>query len=369
MSNIKFYALCCRNMYALKRHQRTIPLEDLVIVINTLDKEFETDAKLYCLSEGIEYYITESDGGPSVGKNSVLDLFEASDYEYMVLIDGDDFITPHGYWTYKQLAQSRNKVDVVALRYQYGIHAETGYNPVVAGLGTPTHRSPLLGSKNTGNPDTVHGGGNRCFLHDHEWWERALLGKLFETNLADPHSLAINDVHTRWATLCYNYIDKWETHLRLVFFSKKAIKNNRFDVRFRIGEDTLFYLALKDQALKGNFEMRHLFDVMPTYVYDTRIDGLVVEEKDKYGEPGTVDFGWYLWLKKLVEEYENYVRMGMMHRTQLDHIQVKTPLRSKVEDKYIVRDDDSFYHIIWPEDYRPDTLGLVNYPNHRPIFY
>lgn len=368
MAKLKFYALVCRNMYALKRHQRTIPKEDLVIVINTRDKVFESEAMMYCLTEGIEYYITESNGTPSQGKNSVLDIFEKSDNDYMVLIDGDDFLTPHGVWTYKALANSEKPIDVVALKYQYGIQRENGYNPTVAMLKTPAERSPLLGCKDSTNPDTIHGNGTRCFLNSHEWWSLAIQGKLLETNSADKHSVKLNNVHTRWAIMCYAYIDKWETHLRLVFFSKKAIKGNRFDPNFHIGEDTLFYLSLKYQALQGNFVMKHLFDVLPTYVYDTRIAGVVAEERDKYGEPGTVDFGWYLWLKKLVEEYERYEMLGMMSSKTLPDVTVKTHNMPPQEAKVLIIDDESYYDIIWPEDYRPDTLGLVNYPNYRPIY-
>jgi hypothetical protein len=367
MKKVKFYALVCRNMHAVKRHQRTIPKEDLVIVINTLDEAFEELAVLYCLEEGIEYYVTESNGTPSQGKNSVLDLFEKSDNDYMVLVDGDDFLTPHGVWTYKEIANSYKPIDVLALKYQYGIQRENGYNYAIAYLGDPAERSALLGNKDPQNPDTIHGAGTRCFLNDHEWWYLALSGKLVEVNEADEHSVKFNDVHTRWATLCYHYIDNWETHLRLVMFSKKAVKGNRFDTNFHIGEDTLFYLMLKDLALKTDLVMKHHFDILPTYVYDTRVAGVVEEERNKYGEPGTVDFGWYLWLKKLVDEYERYNMMGMLSTEKLPDIKVKTPYSEK-ENKHFVIDDESYYDVIWPEGYRPDTLGLVNYPNYRPVY-
>ena len=76
MSGLRFYVLCCRNLKALKRHQRTIPLDQMTIVINTLDEEFEAEASQYCANEGIDYVITESNGTPAQGKNSVMDLFQ-----------------------------------------------------------------------------------------------------------------------------------------------------------------------------------------------------------------------------------------------------------------------------------------------------
>jgi len=45
----------------------------------------------------------------------------------MVLIDGDDFVTPHGVWTYKELAQSPRCPDAVALEYQYVIRPDAVY--------------------------------------------------------------------------------------------------------------------------------------------------------------------------------------------------------------------------------------------------
>lgn len=370
MSSIKFYALVCRNMNAVKRHQDTIPKEDLVIVINSINPEFVTEAEAYCTAEGIEHYITQSNGGPSMGKNSVLDLFEASDHDYMVLIDGDDFITHHGYWTYKKLAESPEAPDVVALTYQYGIQRESGYNTAVALLNNPTQRSALLGVADPLNSNAIHGGGTRCFLQDSQWWKRAKEGKIVVTNEASPHSFELCDIHKRWANLCYKYISNWETHLRLVWFSKTAVAGNRFDLNFHIGEDTLFYLQLKKQALDGNFVMKHLFDLYATYVYDTRIGGLVWKEKDSYGQDGTEDYGWYLWLKKLVEEYERYEELGIMSEEQLPEVTVKTHYTyEQVPDPTWYEGKTYTWDIEWPEDYRPNTNGLINYPAKKHIIF
>lgn len=361
MSKLKFYALVCRNMNAVKRHENTIPKEDLVIVINSIDEAFVVEAETYCVESGIEYYVTESDGGPSKGKNSVFDIFEASDNDYMVLIDGDDFITPHGVWTYKELAKNPEAPDVVALTYQYGIQRENGYNFVIAALPTPTERTPLLGVKDPLNSNAIHGGGTRCFLYDKFYWEKALAGKIIPVYEGDSHSAALNDVHKRWSNLCYKYISNWESHLRLVFFSKTAVKNNRFDLNFRVGEDTLLYLKLKRQALDGAITMKHLFDRYPTYVYDTRIGGIVWNEKDAYGKEHTQDYGWYLWLKKLVEEYERYESLGIMSETQLPELLVKTHSLEHIDTT------EEIFDVVWPEGYIPDTLNLVNYPGKKII--
>jgi len=121
-------------MFALKRHEKTIPKEDLIVVINTLIDEFSTKAVEYCTTNNIEHYVTESDGSPSKGKNSVMDLFQESEHDYMVLIDGDDFLTPHGTWTYKKLAESESCPDALSLQHQWGIYADKGWSYAIQTL-------------------------------------------------------------------------------------------------------------------------------------------------------------------------------------------------------------------------------------------
>ena len=117
-------------MFTTKRHLETIPKEDIVYVFNSnvdceihyeRNSQYLVDAKAWAISENLEYYVTDSDGTPSTGKNSVLDIFQASDNDYMVLVDGDDFITPHGIWLYDKIAQSESPPDVIALEYQLGL--------------------------------------------------------------------------------------------------------------------------------------------------------------------------------------------------------------------------------------------------------
>jgi hypothetical protein len=65
------------------------------VVINTLNKEFEHDMVEYCNWVGKNYVITESDGTPSTGKNSVFEFFgKRTDFTHLVQIDGDDFLYP-----------------------------------------------------------------------------------------------------------------------------------------------------------------------------------------------------------------------------------------------------------------------------------
>ena len=161
---LRFYALCCRNMFALKRHLRHIPHDQLTIVINTLDNGFKNSAVSFCQEQGVDYAVTESNGTASQGKNSVIDLFLASDDDHFVLIDGDDFLTPHGVWTYQYIANMNEPPDVLALEYQYGIWRETGYGfnyieNVV--FDSAALANPFLGCRTRENPEKIMGHGAR----------------------------------------------------------------------------------------------------------------------------------------------------------------------------------------------------------------
>lgn len=372
MASLRFYVLCCRNMYALKRHQRTIPVDQMTIVINTLDESFEAEAAQYCANEGIDYVITESNGTPSKGKNSVLDLFEESSYDYFVLVDGDDFLTPHGVWTYNQLANASDPPDVVALEYQFGIWAETGYGGLLFNedelFDAP---NPTIGVSDKRNPDTVLGYPTRVFTHKYEWWQDALAGNLVTKQAKNPHSFSLSDVHSKWVNHCYRYISNWETHLRIVFFSRKSAQGFRYDPDFMVGEDTLMYLEYKHAWVNGNIKLRHLFDRYPTYVYDQRVGGVVEQAKDKNQNNEYVghEYGWFLWVKKLAEKYDELETAGKMHEDEVPKLNVRTYVWPN-PDPNAPTEDMSQYDIIWPDGYKPDVLNLVKYPGKQTVeFY
>ena len=339
MSNVKFYALCCKSIPATKRHLRYVPKEDLVIVFNTWDSDYLVEAEAWCQEENIEYYITESDGTASTGKNCFLDIFKQSSNDYAVLIDGDDFITPHGVWTYKQVAQMSNPPDAIALVNQYGIFKERGYSHYLTHKAT--HSDPFFGVKDILNPDTILGTGTRCFRMAPSWWTSSLAGKNIPKTTET--EVALSAVHCRWANHVYRYIDTWETHLRLTWFSKKAANLSYFDTSLKVGEDTYKYLEFKDAHVNGSLSLVHYDDRYPTYVYDTRIDGVVQAVLDE-GADGTI--GWLTWLTTLTDKYDELESAGRMHETSIPILQVP-----------------------WPEEYRPDTAGLVNYPGANYIRY
>ena len=285
MSKLKFYVLCSKGVAALKRHLRTIPKNELFVVINTLDVNFEKAASYFCESEGIEYAVTESNGTAAQGKNSLLDIFTSSDNEYAVFIDGDDFITDYGYQVYSHLVKGQQVPDVVAMINQMGIKRSlTNY----------FHASEADNSET--DPESIKGVLYSPFKRDRSWWSNIL-------SMPDDSSMK------RWAVQCRRYIMPEETHLRFSFISKKAATMFRYDTRFKVGEDTLMYLNYKKAWADGLIDLVH-FDENPdpTYIYDSRVNGVVAQVKGEYGESRHPMH----WVKILVEEYCRYEDNGMM---------------------------------------------------------
>lgn len=278
MPSIKFYVLTNKSIHALKRHERTIPKADLFVVINSKDESYISEAKEYCETSGIEYAITASDGTAATGKNSVLDIFLASNFDYAVMVDGDDYLTSHGVHTYKLLVDQHD-FDALALECQYGL--------IPSGLSPPQAFDPELRSDL--NQDDISPAGVRAFYKPRDFWET-----------------------TEWGKFCTKYISTRENHLRVVILSKKAAGMFRFNKRFKVGEDTLMYLNYKQAHASKQLILRHHFDEFPTYVYDTRLGGVSL-------------IGTKEWLGMLVEEYARRESLGLMPDIHIQRIEATYP--------------------------------------------
>jgi hypothetical protein len=78
----------------------------------------------------------------------------------------------------------------------------------------------------------------------------------------------------------------------------------------------------------------HLHETYPTYVYDQRIGGVVYHANEE--DDGR---GWLDWMTNLNTAFRAYEDAGKMH----------TDIPERIELEF-------------EDGYRPDTLGLVNYP-------
>lgn len=335
MAKLKYYALCSSNISATKRHATRIPTGDLVIVLNSTNWEYVEQAEAWCQAEGIDYHVTESDGTPATGKNSVFDLFLASDNDYMVLVDGDDFITPHGLVVYDMLAQSASPPDAVALTQQFGLVPNDGGTRRVfffhGGFGEGSSR---LFAADKDNPDHVHGSACRPFMNSPDWWSNAVAGTSVE--YWDEFTEALSNAHQKLYTYAYNHLNETESHLRVTFYSRNAV-TYRFDSELLVGEDTHQYYELKNAWAAGDIELRHMDELYPTYVYDQRVMGVV-----KWANEQDSGRGWLNWMTALNAKLDAMSAAGKLHTTQPPTLE-----------------------LTFADDYRPDVMGMVNYPARR----
>ena len=274
-NKLTYYILTDKDHQHLPVHHEKsgIPLEDMHVVINSLDNHFVNVASHYCSKMGIKYTVTESNGTPSKGKNSVLDIFNESDSDYAVMIDGDDFLTPHGVNVYNEIAQMVNAPDVVCLSNQLGFLKA---NP----------KDDLTQIVYTHFP--------------HSGWVDSILA-------ADNTNKWL-----KWYVYTYFYVNNKAIMNRVVMISKKACQY-RFDEEMEVGEDTMQFLLLKDAHFRGELQAIQIDDEIPTYIYDQTKYGVLQNRwaREKEGkESGS-------WVNLMVEKFEEYKDRGILHTTPL----------------------------------------------------
>ena len=81
----------CRNQFP------TESLEiETVAIVNSKNEQFIDEFCSWCENENVRYVITESNGTPSKGKNSVLNFLRNSEFDGVSMTDGDDLFYPTG---------------------------------------------------------------------------------------------------------------------------------------------------------------------------------------------------------------------------------------------------------------------------------
>jgi len=64
-----------------------------IVVINTTDNDYTSQATQIAFEHGFPVRVTESNGTPGRGKNTVLQHFLGTDSDWLMQVDGDDYIT------------------------------------------------------------------------------------------------------------------------------------------------------------------------------------------------------------------------------------------------------------------------------------
>lgn len=88
--------------------------EEVVVVCNTLDTAYVEQARKVAEDYNLEFIVSESNGKPAKGKNSVLEIFRSrSQFKYYMQVDGDDYLTPDALTKITAIAQENPDVDVI----------------------------------------------------------------------------------------------------------------------------------------------------------------------------------------------------------------------------------------------------------------
>ena len=70
---------------------------DIIIVVNSLNKNYINNVKERFKNIDVKIIETISNGRPGMGHNSCIEIFKNNKkYDYLIPIDGDDFIYPYG---------------------------------------------------------------------------------------------------------------------------------------------------------------------------------------------------------------------------------------------------------------------------------
>ena len=70
---------------------------DVFIIVNSLNNDYYNDVSKLFNNEKIKIIETESNGKPGMGHNILINIFKNNiNYDYLLPIDGDDFLYPYG---------------------------------------------------------------------------------------------------------------------------------------------------------------------------------------------------------------------------------------------------------------------------------
>lgn len=87
----------------------------VVVVCNTLDFSYVDEAKKVADRHNVEFIVTESNGTPAKGKNSVLEIFRSRNNDYYMQIDADDYLTSDALTKIEKIVEESSGLDVLGL--------------------------------------------------------------------------------------------------------------------------------------------------------------------------------------------------------------------------------------------------------------
>lgn len=221
--NLLVAVLTSRNVEKLKRCIESVlpQTSDVVVVCNTLDFSFVEQARSVAEQYNLEFLVTESNGTPAKGKNSVLEIFRSRSHAYYMQVDADDYLAPDALIKLDKIVTENPDVDVVGL-----IDGFVTYN------GSTTTSNAFLSNGNVFKFANVEG-THKLRLVD--------LGKLLSNNLQ------------------YN---------RMLLYSNNAVNTFNFDEKFFGSED-----IVASYKLYYNPDIQYIITDEHLYVYDLEDSG------------------------------------------------------------------------------------------------
>lgn len=312
--NLRFYILVTHTLHKVKRHfsYTGILPKEAIVVINTTNDVFYKQCSNWCDSKGIPWIRTESDGTPATGKNSVLDLFLNSKDDYMVAIDGDDYLTKYGYAYYKNIVKQNNPPDSLCLyKQQSQLITIFGQRIWINLMGLPTDLDTEMHIRRT-----------------------HLMGEVYAHHLKDYYENKYGDLelyvkdclkHTKENLYyVYKYYERYniyenefaESHCRPVLFSKAAAKECHFPSNVPVGEDTLVYLQLKNAHFQGRIQTQLVDELNGgiTYLYDC-----IKSDGDELGAMLGITLNQtdYTWVRLINIKLKEMEQKGELHAVPL----------------------------------------------------
>lgn len=300
--SFKCYVLTSSNIRTLERQFTTLKPNETVVIINSLNTEYVEKAAGFCTSNHIEYHITESDGTPSTGKNSLIDKFLESDNEYMIQVDGDDIITPYGRNLYRTVALGDSPPDIICLANQLSVER-------------PQEDFFDMFKKQVDSRSVKKDYFFIPMKHKYSWTHdlkirqtrQTYIPKVQEHDIRKMIGDGIDEAIARqWMEnrkvaeeYTVDYGDMMNTLNRLVFYSRKGAEYTRFDPEHKIGEDALQYYQLKKLSYEGLIDMR-VRNERPKYSY------LYMQDAESTTRDGTLDLDWIHDLIDKLNKMEMY---------------------------------------------------------------
>ena len=214
-----------------------IPQTECLVICNTLDNDYAKKVETTCSTQPVRYIRTESTGWPSGGKQTVLDYFSQTDYDYLFLIEGDDFIYPNTIEILNEMVEKHHPIDILAL----------------------TNQEVLMGELMTMK----------------EWRS----SKLFDDRMRPELEKLPMDTVRSFLENTQTAIDITGDGInRIVLYSKKGAKI-KYDINIKSGDDFVFGCEARLLHEKDNIQM-YLTNCPELYVYDQNDrTGFAVPEK------------------------------------------------------------------------------------------